>query len=307
MTGGLTAWSSVGAPEFTAFLDATITRFSAGAPRRLTDAMRHGVLAGGKRLRPYLVLESAALLGVSGEGPRAVAAAIEFVHCYSLIHDDLPAMDDDDVRRGQPTVHRAFDEATAILAGDALLTLAFEIVAGQPYLAPSAKSRVLTALARAAGTSGMVGGQMLDLAAEGRFAGASEASSAVPDVAGIERLQGMKTGALIVFCAQAGALMRTRPARADLEALGAYGRALGLAFQIRDDLIDVEVDAATAGKATGKDAAHGKATFVGLLGVDGARRRLEQATQEGLAALAPYSSRAAPLAEVLAFNRGRTS
>jgi farnesyl diphosphate synthase len=307
MSGGLTAWSSVGASEFTDFLDAAITRFSTGAPRRLADAMRHGVLAGGKRLRPYLVLESAALLGVSGEGPRAVAAAIEFVHCYSLIHDDLPAMDDDDIRRGQPTTHRAFDEATAILAGDGLLTLAFEIVADVSGLPPGARARISAALARAAGMSGMVGGQMLDLAAEGRFSGPSDRSDEGPGIEGIERLQSMKTGALIVFCAQAGALMRTRPARADLEALGAYGRALGLAFQIRDDLIDVEVDAATAGKATGKDAAHGKATFVGLLGVDGARRRLEQATQEGLAALAPYSSRAAPLAEVLAFNRRRTS
>lgn len=304
-------WISRGAGTFDRYLGDLLDSGSAGRSPgtghfpRLAAAMRHAVLAGGKRLRPYLALQSAILMGVEGEGPKRVAAALEYVHCYSLVHDDLPAMDDDDIRRGQPTVHRAFDEATAILAGDGLLTLAFGVIAGK-QTSPSTvvRCRLIEALARAAGIDGMVGGQMLDLEAEGRFGNAE----VLPlDMAAIERLQNLKTGALFVFAAEAGALQISRPAKGARPALAAYGRALGLAFQIRDDLIDVEIDAETAGKATGKDQALGKGTFVSLLGLDGARRRLEQITSDGLAALQFFGPDAEPLAEVLIFNLNRRS
>ncbi len=234
-------------------------------PERLMQAMRHGVLNGGKRLRPFLLMESAALFGIEGEAPLRVAAALECVHCYSLIHDDLPAMDDDDLRRGQPTVHKAFDEATAILAGDSLLTYAFDIVASEETELPAAaRVALVSALARASGPGGMAGGQMLDL----------EAEKKIPDETGILKLQAMKTGALIRFACEAGAIVGG--ANADERTrLAEFGSAVGLAFQLADDLLDLTSDAETMGKATGKDAAAGKATLPGLHGVDWTRRQLD--------------------------------
>ena len=298
----LSRWFSEGVAAFDARLaDMLAQACPAG---RLLDAMQHGVLSGGKRLRPYLVLESARLFGQTGEGPLRTAAALEFIHCYSLVHDDLPAMDNDDIRRGRPTVHRAYDDATAILVGDGLLTLAFELLADPATSADAGvRVRLVSALARAAGARGMVGGQLLDLAAEGRF----ETAPKPLDADAIIRLQGMKTGALIVFGATAGALLQPEVDPARLEALTVYGDALGLAFQIRDDLIDVEVGADVAGKATGKDQAAGKGTFVTLLGIEGARARVAAETQRGMAALAPFGGAADPLREALDFNATRTS
>ncbi|MFN3482243.1 MAG: polyprenyl synthetase family protein [Rhabdaerophilum calidifontis] len=271
-------------------------------PPRLVAAMRHAVLNGGKRMRPFLVLESARLFGVTGTAPVAVAAALELVHCYSLVHDDLPAMDDDDLRRGQPTVHRAFDEATAILAGDALLTLGFAALAAAP-VSPGRRARLVAALARGAGLDGMVGGQMLDLAAEGRFEPPRRRRTGA---AAIRRIQALKTGALIAFAVEAGAILAPRAGGVERRALRIYGQALGLAFQIRDDLLDVEGDAASVGKALAKDAAVGKATFVGLLGIEGARAELDRVTERGRAALAAaFGDRAATLVALLEFNRAR--
>jgi len=233
-----------------------------GAPERVVAAMRHGTLGGGKRFRPFLVLESAALFGVAAESALQAAAAVECVHCYSLIHDDLPSMDDDDLRRGQPTVHKAFDEATAILAGDALLTLAFDILADEATALPAERRAALVlALARAAGAGGMVGGQTLDL----------EAERNTPDEAGIIRLQAMKTGALIRFACEAGAIV-AGAAPQDRDRLAEFGSAVGLAFQLADDLLDLTADASQMGKATGKDAAAGKGTLVALHGSAWARR-----------------------------------
>jgi len=246
-------------------------------PKRLVEAMRYAILGGGKRLRPFLVVETARAFGAEGDGPRRVGAAIECLHGYSLIHDDLPAMDDDDLRRGQPTVHRAFDEATAILAGDALLTLAFEILATPQTAADGGIRAALCAgLARAAGLAGMVGGQMLDLAAE---------RAAQPlDEAAIAELQGMKTGALLSFSVEAGGLIAGAPASARAP-LKRYGEALGAAFQIADDLLDAEGDAATLGKRVGKDAGRNKATFVAALGLEGARARRDAWVAEAIAAV----------------------
>ncbi|PPD14046.1 MAG: geranylgeranyl pyrophosphate synthase [Methylobacterium sp.] len=274
-------------------------------PERLVAAMRHAVFAGGKRLRPYLVIESARLFGLEGEGPLRVAAALEAVHCYSLVHDDLPAMDNDDLRRGQPTAHIAFDEATAILAGDALLTMAFAIVADRAT-APRASTRakIVAALAEASGIDGMVGGQMLDLAAEGRFA--TNGKPPRQGLSSIRHLQALKTGALIRFAAEAGALLAAPVPTPERRALKAYGEALGFAFQIRDDLLDIEGEAAVVGKAVAKDAKAGKATLVSLMGLDGARARLASVTGEAIAGLeAAFGSRAGPLADVLIFNRDR--
>ncbi|MER8463226.1 polyprenyl synthetase family protein [Mesorhizobium sp. M1409] len=266
-------------------------------PDRLMAAMRHGVLNGGKRLRPFLVMESAAIFSADGEAALRVAAAIECVHCYSLIHDDLPAMDDDDLRRGQPTVHMAFDEATAILAGDALLTLAFDIIAGEATVLPAERRAALVlALARAAGAGGMVGGQKLDL----------EAEQAPPDEAGIIRLQAMKTGALIRFACEAGALIAGAPAE-DRERLAEFGSAIGLAFQLADDLLDLTADASQMGKATGKDAAAGKATLVALHGANWARSQLHGLVEQAHALLEPYGDDAQLLKEAAAFVATRTS
>ena len=267
-------------------------------------AMRHGVLNGGKRLRPFLVMESAAMLAPGRDETNALraAAALECVHCYSLIHDDLPAMDDDDLRRGQPTVHRAFDEATAILAGDALLTLAFDIVAGDPrdadldgtMGAATHRLELVRGLARAAGLGGMVGGQMLDL----------EAETSAPDEAGIIRLQAMKTGALIRFACEAGAIVAA--AAADRDRLSEFGQAIGLAFQLADDLLDLNADAATVGKATGKDAEAGKATLIALHGEDWARTQLKGLVVQALDLITPYGDKAALLGAAARFVASRS-
>ncbi|MCX7303423.1 MAG: polyprenyl synthetase family protein [Hyphomicrobiales bacterium] len=260
-------------------------------PPRLLAAMRHGVLNGGKRLRPFLVLESAALFGADETAALRVAAALECVHCYSLIHDDLPAMDDDDLRRGQPTVHKAFDEATAILAGDSLLTLAFDIVADESTaLAADRRATLVLALARAAGIGGMAGGQALDLQAE----------RTRPDETGIIMLQAMKTGALIRFACEAGAIA-AGATPADRERLAEFGSAIGLAFQLADDLLDVTSDAATLGKATGKDEAAGKATLVRLHGAEWARRQLGGLVTQAHELLKPYGSAAASMKAAASF------
>ncbi|MBX6425159.1 MAG: polyprenyl synthetase family protein [Variibacter sp.] len=258
-------------------------------PPRLLAAMRHACLGGGKRLRPFLVVESAALFAVPRARALMAGAALECVHCYSLVHDDLPAMDNDDLRRGRPTVHKAFDEATAVLAGDALLTLAFDVAARpETHPDPAVRLALVTALARAAGVGGMAGGQMLDLAAEGRF------GPAAPDAEGVRTLQAMKTGALLRFACRAGALLGGA-GPAETEALDRYGAALGEAFQIADDLLDAEGDPAEVGKATGKDAAAGKATLVALLGTGGARARLDALIAAAETALCRFG----PAAETL--------
>lgn len=267
-------------------LDGEIAR-----PERLLAAMRHGVLNGGKRLRPLLVLESAALFDADETAALRVAAALECVHCYSLVHDDLPAMDDDDLRRGQPTVHKAFDEATAILAGDSLLTLAFDIVASEvTVLAADRKLTLVSALARAAGIGGMAGGQALDLAAERER----------PGEAGIVTLQAMKTGALIRFACEAGAIIAGASA-ADRERLAEFGSAIGLAFQLADDLLDLTADAETMGKATGKDAAAGKATLAALNGAKWARDQLVGLVNEAHTLVEPFGGHAVLLKAAASF------
>ncbi|NRQ16179.1 polyprenyl synthetase family protein [Ensifer sesbaniae] len=264
-------------------------------PANLLAAMRHGVLNGGKRLRPFLVIECADLLGGGIDASLRVGAALECVHCYSLVHDDLPAMDDDDVRRGQPTVHRAFDEATAILAGDSLLTFAFDIIAApETPLTDAQKVELILALGRAAGHGGMAGGQALDLAAE----------KLPPDEAGIVTLQAMKTGALIRFGCEAGAIV-AGASKDDRARLRSFGEKIGLAFQLADDLLDLTADAATMGKATGKDAARGKGTLVALHGQAWAEERLEQLVAEAEALLTPYGERSTILVETARFVANR--
>ncbi|MBV7519827.1 polyprenyl synthetase family protein [Ensifer sp. ENS12] len=264
-------------------------------PTNLLAAMRHGVLNGGKRLRPFLVIECADLLGGGLDASLRVGAALECVHCYSLVHDDLPAMDDDDIRRGQPTVHRAFDEATAILAGDSLLTFAFDIIAApETLLTDGQKVELILALGRAAGHGGMAGGQALDLAAE----------KSPPDEAGIVTLQAMKTGALIRFACEAGAIV-AGASENDRARLRHFGEKIGLAFQLADDLLDLTADAETMGKATGKDAARGKGTLVALHGQVWAEERLEQLVAEAEALLAPYGERSAILVDTARFVANR--
>ena len=249
---------------------------------RVRDAVGHA-LGGGKRIRGFLVAEGARLHGVPAERSAAAAAAVEALHAYSLVHDDLPCMDDDDMRRGAPTVHVAWDEATAVLAGDALQTLAFELLAGDGDLDPALRAELCLTLARASGAAGMVLGQALDIAAE-----SAEAPLALSE---IEALQAAKTGALIEWAGAAGA----RLAGADPGPLRRYARALGLAFQIADDILDVEGDAAATGKRVGKDAEAGKATFVSLLGLDGARARATALVDEACAHLAGFGAEAATL------------
>ncbi len=267
-----------------------------GAAAPLYKAMRYSALGGGKRLRPFLALQSARLFDAGETGALRAAAAVELVHCYSLVHDDLPSMDDDDLRRGRPTTHIAFDEATAILAGDGLLTLAFEVLA-DPKTHPDGDVRaaLVAALARAAGMAGMVGGQMIDLAAEHRTL----------DLERIIELQRLKTGALIGCSCAVGAILGGADATAGA-ALDDYARDLGLAFQIADDLLDVEGDESQLGKGVGKDAAAGKATFVSLLGVDGARARAAGLVADAAARLDMFDSRADLLRAVAEYviNRG---
>ena len=268
-------------------------------PRRLLDAIGHATLGGGKRFRPFLVAESAALFGLSEAQALETAAAIECVHCYSLAHDDLPAMDNDAVRRGQPTVWKAFDEWTAILAGDALLTLAFETLSSpETHASPEVRLALIAGLARAAGAEGMVGGQALDLEAE------RLPRAAPPSLAEIRHLQGLKTGALITFACEAGAILGEAGPEAR-DALQTYGTQIGLAFQIADDLLDAEGDAETVGKAVSKDAAAGKATLVSLMGREAARAELERVEQAAIAALRPFGPRAATLIEAAHFVASR--
>lgn len=264
-----------------------------GTTGPIREAMLYAT-TGGKSLRAFLVLEGARLHGMSPEDAAPAAAAIEALHAYSLVHDDLPCMDDDDLRRGHPTVHRKWDEATAVLAGDALQTLAFELAA-QTNCPDAARLRLITSLARASGVCGMVGGQALDIAAE---------TSKVPlTLEEITTLQAGKTGALIEWSATAGPLM----AEADTTALGQYARDLGLAFQIADDILDVEGDAATVGKAVGKDAQAGKATFVSLLGLDGAKARAQSLATSACDVLSTYGKDADTLREAALFVVARKS
>ena len=263
-------------------------------PARLIEAMRYASLNGGKRFRPFLVVESANLFNVSRQNALMAGAALECVHCYSLVHDDLPAMDNDDLRRGQPTAHKAFDEATAILAGDGLLTFAFDILS-RPETHADARVRIelVMALSRASGVGGMAGGQMLDLAAEGRFVQSRAQTFTEQDV---RTLQGMKTGALLRFACQAGGILAAAAPQQRLS-LERYGIAVGQAFQIADDLLDLEGDAALVGKQTGKDAAAGKATMVSVLGVPAAKARLKELVAQAEQALAPFGASAAVLIE----------
>ncbi len=280
------------AEDTEALLDRLLTSTPADGertrPARLLEAMRYACLGGGKRLRPFLVVESAALFEVSRRSALLAGAALECVHCYSLAHDDLPAMDNDDLRRGRPTAHKAFDEATAILAGDGLLTFAFDILCrSETHPDPEVRLQLVTALARAAGLGGMVGGQMLDLVAEGRF---SEAPPRLGET-DVKSLQAMKTGALLRFGCLAGAILG-KCNQVQRSALERYGSALGEAFQIADDLLDVDGDPAMVGKATGKDAAAHKATLVSVLGAATARRRLENLVAEAQASLGPFGGAA---------------
>jgi len=259
-------------------------------PARLVAAMRYATLSGGKRLRPFLALEAARLFGAEGPGVQRAAASVELIHCYSLVHDDLPAMDDDDLRRGRPTTHRAYDEATAILVGDSLLTLAFDVLADEKTDPdPAIRVALVRTLAQASGIGGMAGGQQLDLEAEGRFA--EDGAPLALGETEILRLQAMKTGALLTASADMGAIVG-RADKAGRNALRAYGHALGQAFQIADDLLDVESDTATLGKATGKDSEKGKATLIGLWGVEAARKRLAGLVAEAENALAGFDGSA---------------
>ena len=265
----------------------------AGTHGPIRDAMLYAT-QGGKGLRAFLVLETAQLHGINAADAVPAAAAIEALHAYSLVHDDLPCMDDDDLRRGQPTVHRKWDEATAVLAGDALQTLAFELVTGAAC-PDAARLRLVATLAQASGVRGMVGGQALDIAAE---------TAGVPlTLAQITALQAGKTGALIEWAATAG----PRMAQADETPLGQYARDLGLAFQIADDILDVEGDADIVGKAVGKDADAGKATFVSLLGLDGAKERAQTLVTAACDVLSPYGAQADTLREAAQFVVARKS
>jgi len=258
---------------------------------RVYEAMRYAALAPGKRLRPFLVLAGARLFGVARRCALQVATAIEMVHAYSLVHDDLPVMDDSDLRRGRPTCHKEFDEATAVLAGDGLLTAAFGVLADpDTHGDPAVRCELVAALAAAAGAAGMVGGQMIDLIAEHRTL----------DIGAITRLQRMKTGALIAFSCEAGAILAKAP-NEPRSALRGYAHDLGLAFQIADDLLDVEGSAAETGKPVGTDAAAGKATFVSILGVSRARAQAELLVGQAVAHLDLFEQRAELLREAARF------
>ena len=268
-----------------------LLRVPPGLEARVYEAMRYSALAPGKRLRPLLVLAGARLFGVARRSALQVAAAIEMVHAYSLIHDDLPAMDNSDLRRGRPTCHKAFDDATAVLAGDGLLTMAFEALSHpDAHGDPAVRCELVSALAVAAGGAGMVGGQMIDLIAEKQPL----------DIGAITRLQRMKTGALIAFSCEAGAILGKAPHEVRT-ALRGYAHDLGLAFQIADDLLDVEGSAEETGKPVGADAAAGKATFVSILGVERARAQAELLVEQAVAHLDLFEQRAELLRQVARF------
>lgn len=268
-----------------------------GAPERLVAAMRHGALDGGKRLRPFLVEASTRFFIEPPEGTLQVAAALELVHCYSLVHDDLPAMDDDDLRRGRPTVHKAYDEASAILAGDALLTLAFGLIAQAEGIAAEPRLELVQLLSQSAGAGGMVGGQALDLAAE------KVGHLAEDDIA---HLQAMKTGALLTFACEAGAVIAQAQPQ-DRANLRRFGEIAGLSFQLADDLLDETGDVGTLGKAAGKDRERGKKTLPGLRGHDWTRQRLDTLVAEAETILTPYGERAKTLIEAAHFMAYRNS
>jgi farnesyl diphosphate synthase len=253
-----------------------------GAEGRLADAMRYAALGGGKRLRAFLVMQGSALFAVSETCAARVAASVEMLHAYSLVHDDLPAMDDDDIRRGKPSTHKAFDEATAILCGDALQARAFEVLAEpDTHSDPQARCELVAALGGAAGARGMAGGQMIDMLAEGQTL----------DGPAVTRLQALKTGRLIQFSAEAGAILgRAAPVQRHL--LAAYGRDLGAAFQIADDLLDAEGNTEETGKTAGKDVAAGKATMVAVLGIERARSQAELLSRQAAGHLAGFGERA---------------
>ena len=258
---------------------------------RVYEAMRYSSLDGGKRLRPFFVLQTSRLFNVAPDSALRVAAAIEMVHCYSLVHDDLPAMDDDDLRRGRPTCHKKFDEATAILAGDALLTKAFEVLADPAtHSDPQVRCDLVRELASAAGADGMVGGQMFDI----------RAAELDMDVAAVTRLQQLKTGRLIDFSCEAGAVLG-KAARQQRAALKAYARDIGLAFQIADDLLDVEGDQAQVGKGLRKDAEAGKATFVSLLGIERARDQADALASQAAGHLDVFDEKADLLRDAARF------
>jgi farnesyl diphosphate synthase len=291
---GFTEALQAAAREVEEVLDAVLPQ-PTGLQGRVQDAMRYAVFAGGKRLRPFLVLQTAALFGVPKGRALRVAAAVEVLHTYSLVHDDLPAMDDDDLRRGRPTTHKQFDEATAILAGDALLTLAFEILADpQTHPSGAVRAALVTDLARHSGSNGMIGGQMIDIEAPNH-------DFSLEQVADLQR---RKTGALFEFSSQAGARLAEAP-DADWERLGDYARDLGLAFQIADDLIDVLGTAEAAGKAVGKDQAMGKATFVSLYGVERATAEAERLAERASQTVADYGPAAHLLGGLPLFLIGR--
>lgn len=262
-------------------------------PQRLHQAMRYSVLGGGKRIRPILVYATGAALGVPVDRLDGPACAVEFIHAYSLIHDDLPAMDNDDLRRGQPTCHRKFDEATAILAGDALQTLAFTVLTDDPAIAvPSAtRLHMISALAHASGAKGMCGGQAIDLAAVGRTLTQTE----------LENMHAHKTGALIRCAVQLGAFSAENLDPDSLGNLDQYARCLGLAFQVRDDILDIEGETAVIGKTQGADIARNKPTYPALLGIDGAKRIAQELHEQALTALSRLDARANMLRDLSAY------
>ena len=267
-----------------------------GLHGRVAEAMRYALFAGGKRLRPFLVLHSARLFGVDDSHALRAGAAIEVLHTYSLVHDDLPCMDDDDLRRGRPTTHIAFDEMTAVLAGDALLTIAFEILADEKtHPDPAVRIALVARLAEASGHDGMIGGQVIDMIATQQF-GADD----------IVNLQRLKTGQLFEFSCEAGPILG-RASAEDRARLRAYAREMGVVFQITDDLLDVTSTAEKTGKAVGKDAEMGKATLVTLLGVDGARAEAQRRAQAAIAALGPYAARSPELSGLPLFLLDRES
>jgi farnesyl diphosphate synthase len=268
-----------------------------GLHSRIHEAMRYATFAGGKRLRPFLVIECAGLFGIAPEKAGRTAAAIEVLHTYSLVHDDLPAMDNDDLRRGRPTTHKAFDEATAILAGDGLLTIAFEILS-HPDTHPNAEVRVklIARLAEAAGANGMIGGQMIDMVAAERTFGVEE----------IKLLQRLKTGQLFEFSCEAGAIMAEAGPEHQAR-LRSFAHDMGLVFQITDDLLDVTSTAEKAGKAVGKDQEHGKATLVSIYGVEGARAEARKISDRAIAALEPYGDAADALRALMPYLLTRES
>jgi farnesyl diphosphate synthase len=273
-----------------AALDRLLPR-PAGFHARVQDAMRYAITVGGKRMRPFLVLQGARLFGAPDARALRAAAAIEMVHTYSLVHDDLPCMDDDDLRRGQPTTHKKFDEATAVLAGDALLTQAFEVLAGEAtHPRAGVRCTLVARLAQASGSEGMVGGQMMDIAAPNHAFGADD----------VALLQRMKTGALFTFSCEAGPILAEAGGE-HVERLRAYAHDLGLAFQIADDLIDATSTAEKAGKAVGKDAQAGKATLVSLHGIEGARREARRIAERAAETLAGYGAAAEPLRRLPAY------